>query len=213
MIVLSTFRSTSWAVLRQLDAVHHKNVRLALGTLVICRTKNLLCKAGLAKLDEIRKLNSTKSAIRILTNADHPSRPYFMNPNKLDEFVMWPLNPQPLFIRTAEYRGETQIDIMRIEIVPRYDRQFDVKLSTFRPETSSERYRTETARTLDKDYGKHVKILTDESKMGDKVGYVIAKKEEHTIKKRILPQNTVSVRISLRLLEQSNRREMTDTKK
>jgi hypothetical protein len=35
------------------------------GTFVICRTENLLCEAGLAKLDEIRKLNSTKSAIEL----------------------------------------------------------------------------------------------------------------------------------------------------
>jgi predicted phosphoribosyltransferase len=55
---------------------------------------------------------------------------------------------------------------------------------------SSERYRTETARTLDEYHGKHVKILTDGSKMGDKVGYAIVKIEEHS-KKRILPQNTV----------------------
>jgi ribonuclease HI len=49
---------------------------------------------------------------------------------------------------------------------------------------------TETARMLDEDYGKHVKIYTDKSKMGDKVGYAVVK-EEHTFKKRILPQNTV----------------------
>jgi hypothetical protein len=66
MIVLSTLRygeeaygSASCAVLRQLDAVYHKDVRLALGTFVICRTENLLCEAGLTKFDEIRKLNST----------------------------------------------------------------------------------------------------------------------------------------------------------
>jgi hypothetical protein len=41
-----------------------------------------------------------------------------------------------------------------------------------------------------KGYGKHVKIYTYGSKMGDKVGYAVVK-EEHTIKKRILPQNTV----------------------
>jgi hypothetical protein len=45
---------------------------------------------------------------------------------------------------------------------------------------------TETARTLNGDYGKHVKIYTDRSKKGDKVGYAIVK-EEHTIKKRVLP--------------------------
>jgi hypothetical protein len=58
------------------------------------------------------------------------------------------------------------------------------------PGTSSERYRTETARALEEDYGKHINIYTDGSKMGDKVGYARVK-EEHTIRKRILPQNTV----------------------
>jgi hypothetical protein len=106
---------------------------------------------------------------------------------------------QPLFIRTAEFMGVTQIDIRRIETFSRYERllwkpveekQYDVKVSAFGPGTSSERYRTEMARTLDEDYGKHVEIYTDGSKMGDKVGYAIVK-EEHKIKKRILPQNTV----------------------
>jgi hypothetical protein len=91
----------------------------------------------------------------VFTNADHPIRPYFMNSHKLDEYAMRPINPQPLFIRTAEYLGETsEIDIRRIEMVPRYDRlpwkpvngrQFDVRLSAFEPRISSERYNTETA--------------------------------------------------------------------
>jgi hypothetical protein len=81
--------------------------------------------------------------------------------------------------RTAEYLGETQKDIRRIEMSSRYDRlpwkpvnekQFEVRLSALRPGTSSERYMTETARTLVEDYRKHVKIYTDKSKMGDKVG-------------------------------------------
>jgi hypothetical protein len=58
-------------------------------------------------LDEIRKMNSTRSAIRIVTNANHPIRPNFMNPNKLDEYGRL---------------GETQIDIRRIEMSSRYDR-------------------------------------------------------------------------------------------
>jgi hypothetical protein len=103
------YGSASCVVLKQLDAVHHKGVRLTLGTFAICRTENLLCKVGLAKLIEIRKLNSTNSAIRIVTNADHPIRPYFMNPNKLDEYTVRPRDPQPLFVITAKYLDETQI--------------------------------------------------------------------------------------------------------
>jgi hypothetical protein len=137
-------------VLRQLDAVNHKGVRLALGTFVICRTENFLCEAGLAKLDEVRKLNSSKLAIQILTNTDHPIRPYFTNPNKMDEYAMRPRNPQPLLIRTAEYMGETQIDIRRIETFSRYgsppwkpvdEKEYNIRLSVFEPGTSSERYR------------------------------------------------------------------------
>jgi hypothetical protein len=47
---------------------------------------------------------------------------------------------------------------------PVNEKEFDVRLSAFGPGTSSERYRTETARTLDEDYGKHVKVIyTDRS--------------------------------------------------
>jgi hypothetical protein len=67
------------------------------------------------------------------------------------------------------------------------EKQYDVRLSVFGSGTSSEHNKTETARTLEEDY---VKIYTDGSKMVDKVGYAIVK-EEHTIKKKILPQNTV----------------------
>jgi hypothetical protein len=70
----------------------------------------------------------------------------------------------------VEYLGETQIEIRRIEMSSRYDKppwkpanekQFDVRLSACGPGTSSEHYRTESARTLDEDYGKHVKIYTN----------------------------------------------------
>jgi hypothetical protein len=99
---------------------------------------------------------------------------------------MWPRDPQPLFVRKVEYLGETQIDSRRIEISSRYDRpdnekQFDVRLCAFGPGTSSECYRMETTRTLEEDYGKHVKIYSDRSKMGDIIGYAVVR-EVYTIK-------------------------------
>jgi hypothetical protein len=72
---------------------------------------------------------------------------------------------------------------------PVNEKQFDVRLSAFGAETSSECYKTETARTVDEDYGKHVKIYTDGSKMGDKIGYVIVKKEHD--QENNLTSNTV----------------------
>jgi hypothetical protein len=95
----------------------------------------------------------------------------------------------PHFVRTMEYLGETQIDIRRIEMSSRYDRppwkpvnekQFDVRLNVFGPGTSSERYRTITARTLNKNY----EIRQD-------IYGRIEDWKQSRICCRILPQNTV----------------------
>jgi hypothetical protein len=120
-----------------------------------------------------------------------------MNPNKLDKYAMGSRDPQPLFERTVPWwdtnshqENRNVIKIRQDRYLLTYDRppwkpvnekQFDVKLSAFGLGTSSERYRMETARTLDEDYGKHVKIHTDGLKMRDKVRYAIVK-EEPTIK-------------------------------
>jgi hypothetical protein len=70
-----------------------------------------------------------------------------MNPYKLDKYAKRPRDPQPLFVRTAEYLGERKIDIRKIEMSSRYDRppwkpvnerQFDVRLNAFGPGASSE---------------------------------------------------------------------------
>jgi hypothetical protein len=99
-----------------------------------------------------------------------------MNPNKLDEYAMRPRDPQPLFVRTAEYLGETQTDIRRIEMSSKYDKppwkpvnekQFDVRLSAFRPGTSSERYRTETDRAFDEDYTVRSSLQSNRRKITD----------------------------------------------
>jgi hypothetical protein len=81
MIILSTLRygetaygSASKAVLRKLYPIHHKGVRLVLGTFVVCKTENVLCEAGLPTLTEMRDENTMKTGIRILTNKNHPTR-------------------------------------------------------------------------------------------------------------------------------------------
>jgi hypothetical protein len=52
------------------------------------------------------------------------------------------MNPNNLFVRTAEYLGDTQMNIRRIKMSSRYDKppwkpvnekQFDVRLSAFGP--------------------------------------------------------------------------------
>jgi hypothetical protein len=189
MIVLSTLRygeDVSCAVLRQLDTVPHKGVRLALGTFVICRTENLLCEGRPRKVGRNQEVEQHKIGVSN-THKHRPSdQTIFHEPEQTGGVCDAAKKPT-----TAEYMGETQIDIRRIKMLTRYDRppwkpvdekQYDVKLSAFGPGTSSERYRTEKARTLEEDYGKHVKIYTDGLKMGHKMGYAIVK-EEHTNRK------------------------------
>jgi hypothetical protein len=38
------------SVLRTIEPVHHKGVKIALGVFVICKTENALCEAGLPTL-------------------------------------------------------------------------------------------------------------------------------------------------------------------
>jgi hypothetical protein len=81
MIILSTFRygekaygSASKAVLRKQDPIHHRGVRLALGTFAVFKTENVLFEAGLPTLTEMRDENTMKTGIRILTNENQPTR-------------------------------------------------------------------------------------------------------------------------------------------
>jgi hypothetical protein len=62
MIVLSTLRSgesiygpAKKPVLKTLEPIHKKGVKLALGVFAICKTENALCEAGFPTLAEMRK--------------------------------------------------------------------------------------------------------------------------------------------------------------
>jgi hypothetical protein len=41
------------------------------GTFAVCKTENVLCKAGLPTLTEMRDENTMKTGIRIFTNENH----------------------------------------------------------------------------------------------------------------------------------------------
>jgi hypothetical protein len=57
----------------ELDLIHHRGEGLALGTFALCKTENVLCKAGLPTLTEMRDENTMKTGIRIMTNENHPT--------------------------------------------------------------------------------------------------------------------------------------------
>jgi hypothetical protein len=74
------YGSASKSPLRTIEPVHHKDVKIALRVFAICKRENALCETGLPTLTEMRELNTTMVATRILTNRDHPIRHFFMNP-------------------------------------------------------------------------------------------------------------------------------------
>jgi hypothetical protein len=69
LIILPTLRygktSASPTPLKSRDPVQHKGVRLALGTFVVCRTKNVLHEDGTSTLADLRKQDTVKKVIRV----------------------------------------------------------------------------------------------------------------------------------------------------
>jgi hypothetical protein len=99
MIILSTLRygeeTYGSAVMKKLKPTHNRGIRLALGVFAVCHTENALCEAGASILANIRNLNTTITAIRFISNPNHPIRPYSPNPTNLDEYTF----PKPLSVR------------------------------------------------------------------------------------------------------------------
>jgi hypothetical protein len=56
-----------------------------MGVFAVCLTENALCEAGVSTLIDMRNLNTTITAIRFISNANLPIRPYCLNSIKLDE--------------------------------------------------------------------------------------------------------------------------------
>jgi hypothetical protein len=65
-----------------------KLVKLVLGVIAICKTENALCETGFPTLVEMRELNTTIVATRILMNERHPIRHFFTNCRIQDEYAM-----------------------------------------------------------------------------------------------------------------------------
>jgi hypothetical protein len=111
---------------------------------------------------EIRKLSNTKATIREITIKEHPIRPFYTNPSKIDEYALRPKTPKPIFIRAAEHLG-----MLQIEITPQYNlppwtttdhQQHDFKQCAVVPGSNNQRFRAETSQILKEKYKRHTKI-------------------------------------------------------
>jgi hypothetical protein len=86
----------------------------SLGTFAICRVENLLCEVRLPTLAEMRERDTAKTAIKILTNTEHPKR-HLCTSRIYDHYATKPNMPKPMFIRAMEYLGRFGIDPRKIE--------------------------------------------------------------------------------------------------
>jgi hypothetical protein len=100
MIILSTLSygeetyGSASSVLKKLEPTHNRGIRLALEVFAVCLTENALCEAGVSTLVGMRNLNTTITAIRVISNPNHPIRPYCLIPTKLD----YDKQPQNLYL-------------------------------------------------------------------------------------------------------------------
>jgi hypothetical protein len=118
-MILSTSRygeeaygSASKAVLKKLEPTQNRGIRL--GVFAVCRTENALCEAGVSTLADMRNLNTTITAIRFISNPNHPIRPYFLSSTKLDDYALRSAAPKTLFVRAMEQLGKLQIDTRKM---------------------------------------------------------------------------------------------------
>jgi hypothetical protein len=115
-------RSTERATKPALEPIHNKGVKLALGVFAICRTENALCEAGFPTLSEMRELNTTIVATRVLMNEWHPIRHLFTNCRIQDEYAKRKGTPSPIFMKTSDKFGELGVDTRKVETAPSYNR-------------------------------------------------------------------------------------------
>jgi hypothetical protein len=190
MIILSTLRyvetaygSDSNMVLRKLEPIHHRGVRLALGTFAVCKTE--LCEARLPTLTEMSDENTMKTGIRILTNGNHPTRSQTINRNIYEDYAMKPGSPRPLFIRAAELLGQMDIDGRKVKKTPDY-----VRPPWYTDDGKSIDWCLCKMRKRTPKYNDHSRIYTDRSKKEEKVGYAVVTDMKST-RKRIRGQSSI----------------------
>jgi hypothetical protein len=87
----ATYGSASPTTLKTLDPVHHKGERLGLGNFAVCKIENVLHEAGISTLVKIREQDTSRIAIRVITNKSHPTRSYFMNNKIYDKCATKPI--------------------------------------------------------------------------------------------------------------------------
>jgi hypothetical protein len=67
-------------VLKKLELTHNKGIRLALEAFAVSKSENIPSEERITTLTEMRKLSNTKATLRVVTNKEHPIRPFCTKP-------------------------------------------------------------------------------------------------------------------------------------
>jgi ribonuclease HI len=206
MTILATLRygeiaysSACKTTLEKLDPVHHKGVRLALGTFCVSNNLNVLCEAGIPTLETMRDTKVMMKAVRIAANITHPLS-IRMRVSLFDKFYDKPSRmPKPLDVRAKLLLAEiglrpvdTQKNVTQHRPYWKSTRRerIDTSLMSIQNSNSNERTQAEFLELIQNKYQEHLQIYTDGSLANGRTGCAAVLPNE-TIARRLTDITTV----------------------
>jgi hypothetical protein len=105
--------------LQRLDSIHNQGLRIAVGVFCICRTKNILCEAGMANLSSRRALKAATTAIRIAARLELSMKQALEDAETYDWYAIKPNHTKPFFIRAIDACASLGIELREVDVMVR----------------------------------------------------------------------------------------------
>jgi hypothetical protein len=167
MIILSTlmygdkvYGSASKDVLRKLDPIHYRGVRVAFETFAVCKTENVLCKAGLPTLTEMRDENTDRNKYideqkppYQTTNYKPEPLPRLCNENRITKTL---LHTSGRSSRTNGHQRKKSPDYIGTPCYTEDGKTMDWSLCKMRKGTPNKIFRAEFQELVNEKYNDHI---------------------------------------------------------
>jgi hypothetical protein len=108
--------------LKQLEPVHNKGLRIAIGAFCVYRTENILCESGFESLAERRRRKTINTAIQVVENESHPVNEWFREEEAFDNYALNMKLTKPFIIRALEACATLYVD-MNLNMVEKARRE------------------------------------------------------------------------------------------
>jgi hypothetical protein len=101
--------------LKRLELVHIKGLKIAIGALCVCRTKNILCESGFESLSEMRRRKTINTAIHFVENESHPVNEWFREDEAFDNYALNMKLTKPFLIKALAASATLDVDLNMVE--------------------------------------------------------------------------------------------------